>query len=306
MTAAKLVGIGVWSAQMRYGDAGRIAESAAELDELGYSAIWIPDVGGNVLGSVEILLRAAPRIGVATGILNTWMQDPAEVARRRALWGDAWQLRFTLGLGVSHAPLIDQGHPGRYTKPYSKMIEFLDALDSAATPVPINARVLGALGPRMLGLARDRSAGAHPYFVPADHVEGARSILGSNATIAVELAVVLDGNPSSARDTARRHTAIYTTLPNYTDNLRNFGFGDDDFADGGSDRLIDAIVACGDDDAIVRRVEEMRNAGADHVCIQVIRSDDQLPRAEWRRLRVGTRRGVSAGRLVGLGVGSSG
>ena len=280
----KHYGIGVWSPQMRYGDAGRIGESARELDELGYSAIWIPDVGGDVLGSVEILLRAAPRIGVATGILNTWMQDPAEVPRRRSTWSAAWRHRVTLGLGVSHAPLIDHGHPGRYTKPYTKMVGFLDALDSAEVPVPIDARMLGALGPRMLGLARDRSAGAHPYFVPADHVIHARGILGADATIAVELAVVLDSNPSSARATARRHAAIYTTLPNYTNNLRNFGFGDDDFADAGSDRLIDAIVAWGDDGAIVRRVEEMRSAGADHVCIQVIRSDDEMPSADWRRL----------------------
>jgi probable F420-dependent oxidoreductase len=277
-------GIGVWSPQLRYGDAGRIAESARELDELGYRAIWIPDVGGDVMGSVEILLRAAPRIGVATGILNTWMQDPAEVAGRRSMWSPEWQHRVTLGLGVSHAPLVDHGHPGRYTKPYTKMVEFLDALDSAAIPVPIDARVLGALGPRMLGLARDRSAGAHPYFVPADHVVHARGILGTDATIAVELAVVLDSNPSSARATARRHTAIYTTLPNYTNNLRNFGFGDDDFADAGSDRLVDAIVAWGDDSAIVRRVEEMGAAGADHVCIQVIRSDDAMPSADWRHL----------------------
>jgi probable F420-dependent oxidoreductase len=280
----RLGGTGVWSAQLRYGDAGAIAESAAELEELGYRAIWIPDVGGDVLGAVEVLLRAAPGIGVATGILNVWMHEPAEVAGRRASWSDAWQRRFLLGLGVSHAPLIDHGNPGRYRKPYSKMVEYLDGLDGAAPPFPQDARVLAALRPRMLGLARDRAAGAHPYFVPPEHVAHARETLGPEATIAVELAVVLDADPSSARETARRHTATYVNLPNYTNNLRDFGFGDDDFADRGSDRLVDAIVAWGDDDAIVRRVAMMRDAGADHVCIQVIRPDDEMPRAEWRTL----------------------
>ncbi len=269
---------------MRFGDPAVIAESAGELEQLGFTSIWIPDVGGDVLGSVELLLGATPRIGVATGILNIWMQDPAEVARRRASWSDGWQHRFTLGLGASHAPLVDHGRPGRYTKPYSRMVGFLDMLDGAEDPFPVDSRVLGALGRRMLGLARDRAAGAHPYFVPPEHIVRAREILGPDAMIAVELAVVLDSDPSSARETARRHTMIYVSLPNYTNNLRSFGFGDEDFADNGSNRLIDAIVAWGDLDVISRRVAEMRDAGADHVCIQVIRPDDEIPRADWRQL----------------------
>ncbi len=280
----RLSGTGIWSGQLRYGDAAEIGEAAAELDDLGYGALWIPDVGGDVLGSVELLLRATPRAVVATGILNIWMHEPSEVAQRRASWSDAWRARFLLGLGVSHAPLIDHQHPGRYTKPYSKMVEYLDGLDAAEAPFPVEARVLAALRPRMLGLARDRSAGVHPYFVPPEHVARAREILGAGSTIAVELAVVVDRNPSSARETARRHTATYVNLPNYTNNLREFGFGDDDFAERGSDRLVDAIVAWGDLDAIANRVAAMRAAGADHVCVQVIRPDDALPRAEWREL----------------------
>jgi probable F420-dependent oxidoreductase len=280
----RLTGTGIWSPQLRYGDAVLIAEAAAELDELGYNAIWIPDVGGDVLGSVETLLRSTPRVVVATGILNVWMQDPAEVARRRASWNVDWQRRFLLGLGVSHAPLIDHGHPGRYQKPFSKMVEFLDALDAAEVPYPSDARVLAALRPRMLGLARDRAAGVHPYFVPVEHIAGAREVLGPDAMIGVELAVVLDRDPSTARATARRHTATYVRLPNYTNNLRNFGFGDDDFAQDGSDRLVDAIVAWGDLDTIARRVSAMRDAGADHVCLQVIRPDDDVPRNDWREL----------------------
>ncbi len=279
-----LHGTGIWSAHLRYGDPGRAAEAAAELGELGYSAIWIPDVSGDVLAAVENLLGATPEIGVATGILNVWMNEPGDVATRRAGWSEDWQRRFTLGLGVSHAPLIDQREAGLYNKPYSKMVEYLDALDAAPEPFPAEARVLAALKPRMLRLARDRAMGAHPYFVPPEHVAHAREILGADATIAVELAVVRDTDPSSARATARRHTAMYASLPNYTNNLRDFGFGDDDFADAGSDRLVDAIVAWGDDDAIVQRVAGMRDAGADHVCVQVIRPDDAIPRADWREL----------------------
>ncbi len=280
----RLTGTGIWSGHLRYGDAGSIAEAAAELDELGYSAVWIPDVGGDVLSAVETLLGAVPRAAVATGILNVWMHEPAEVAARRASWDDDWKGRFLLGLGVSHAPLIDHENPGRYNKPFSKMVDYLDGLDAAVVPFPADARVLAALRPRMLGLARDRAAGAHPYFVPPEHVARAREILGAGAMIGVELAVVLDRDPASARATARRHTAVYVGLPNYTNNLREFGYGDDDFADQGSDRLVDAIVAWGDLDAIVTRHRAMLDAGADHVCIQVIRPDNDIPRAEWREL----------------------
>ena len=166
----RLTGTGIWSGQLRYGDPGAIADAAAELDDLGYTALWIPDVGGDVLGAIETLLRATERSTVATGILNVWMHEPHEVAARRSSWTDAWKSRFLLGLGVSHAPLIDHGNPGRYTKPFSKMVGYLDGLDAAEVPFPLEARVLAALGPRMLGLARDRASGAHPYFVPPEHV----------------------------------------------------------------------------------------------------------------------------------------
>jgi probable F420-dependent oxidoreductase len=280
----RLSGTGLWSAQLRYGDPGVIAEAAAEVDELGFEAVWIPDVGGDVRSSIEHVLRATPRITVATGILNIWMHEPADVAGWRASWSEEWQRRFLLGLGVSHAVLIDHAEPGRYAKPYSKMVEYLDGLDTAEVPFPADARVLAALRPKMLGLARDRAAGAHPYFVPVEHIAKARETLGRDAMIGAELAVVLDEDPSSARATARRHTATYVGLPNYTNNLRDFGFDDDDFANAGSDRLVDAIVAWGGVDAIAKRVSAMRDAGADHVCVQVIRPDNEIPRAEWREL----------------------
>lgn len=278
----QLTGTGVWSPHLRYGDPTQVAQDAAELDALGYSALWMPDVGGDVLASVEHLLGSTNHAHVATGVLNIWMHEPAEVADRRAGWNDDWKRRFAMGLGVSHAVLIDHNNPGRYAKPYSKMVEYLDGLDQAG--FPRDARLLAALGPRMLGLSRDRAAGAHPYFVPVEHISHAREILGPEPVIAAELAVVLDTNPSSARETARRHTAVYVTLPNYTNNLRRFGFDDADFADQGSDRLVDAVVAWGSVDTIAARVRAMRTAGADHVCIQVIRADDLVPRDDWRGL----------------------
>ena len=280
----KLSGTGIWAHQLRYGEAPVVSDLAAELDELGYAALWIPDVGGDVLAAVDTLLGATKRAVVATGILNIWMHEPSEVAAHRAAWSDDWKARFLLGLGVSHAPLIDHNNPGRYTKPYSRMVEYLDGLDAADAPYPSDARVLAALGPRMLKLAADRTAGAHPYFVPPEHVAVAREALGPNAIIAVEQAVVIDANPTTARQTARKHTAVYTTLPNYTNNLRRFGYGDDDFANAGSDRLVDAIVAWGSLDTIAGRVQAMRDAGASHVCIQVMRPDDDVPLADWREL----------------------
>lgn len=279
-----LSGTGVWAHHLRYGDPAIVAEAAAELDELGYSAIWIPDVGGDVASAIETLLGATSRATIATGILNIWMHEPAGVAARRAGWSDDWKARFLLGLGVSHQPLIDHNNPGRYTKPYSKMVEYLDGLDAAEIPFPSDARVLAALGPRMLKLAADRTAGAHPYFVPPEHVVVAREALGPDAIIGVEQAVVIDADPATARATARKHTAVYTNLPNYTNNLRRFGFEDEDFANAGSDRLVDAIVAWGSLDTIAARVQAMRDAGASHVCIQVVRPDEDVPRADWREL----------------------
>jgi probable F420-dependent oxidoreductase len=280
----QLSGTGIWAHQLRYGDSSVAAELAAELDELGYSALWIPDVGGDVASAIETLLGATSRTTIATGILNIWMHEPAGVAARRAGWSDDWKARFLLGLGVSNQPLIDHNNPGRYTKPYSKMVEYLDGLDAAEVPWPSDARVLAALGPRMLQLAADRTAGAHPYFVPPEHVVVAREVLGPDAIIAVEQAVVIDTDPATARAAARKHTAVYTNLPNYTNNLRRFGYGDDDFANAGSDRLVDAIVAWGSLDTIATRVQAMRDAGATHVCIQAMRADDETPLADWREL----------------------
>ena len=277
-------GTGVWAAQLRYGDAGAIAEMAAELEELGYSALWIPDVGGDVFASVELLMGATRRATIATGILNLWMHTPEETAEHHARLTDAHGDRFLVGVGVSHQVLIDHRDPGRYSKPLSAMRTFLDGLDNAEHPLPRDRRVLAALGPKMLELARDRAAGAHPYNVTPAHTASAREALGPDAFLAPEQAVALTTDATVARAAGRQHAAIYLNLPNYTNNLRRFGFGDDDFIDGGSDRLIDALVAWGDEAAIAARIQEHRDAGADHVCVQVVSEEGDALRNQWRAL----------------------
>jgi probable F420-dependent oxidoreductase len=232
-----------------------------------------------------VVLRGTRTLIVASGILNVWQHDPELVAAERAQLADASDGRFLLGLGISHAPIVDRDEPGRYRRPLATMRAYLESLDAAAPPVPPESRVLAALGPKMLELARERSAGAHPYLVTPEHTHRAREALGPERLLAPEQAVVLETDPDRARTLARGHLAIYLQLPNYTNNLRRLGFGDPDFAGGGSDRLVDALVAWGDEDAIVARVREHRDAGADHVCIQAVAGGgDGLPRDEWRRL----------------------
>jgi probable F420-dependent oxidoreductase len=266
------------------GDAGEIRDAAAELEELGYTAVWIPDVTGDAMSAVEVLLRATTTAIVATGILNVWLNEPADVAARRAAWSPEWQARVLLGLGISHAVFIDRIEAGRWDRPVSRMRQYLDELDAAPVPVPRDARVLAALGPRMLELARDAAGGAHPYIVTPEHTATARSILGPDRILAPEQAVVLETDVDAARAVARGHLAGYLTLPNYTNNLRRLGFGDDDLAGGGSDRLVDAVVAHGDAEAIAARVRAHRDAGADHVCVQVLNADGTIPRREWQEL----------------------
>ena len=279
----RLGGTGIWAFQLRYGDAGEIGEAAAELDELGYSALWIPDVGGDVFSSVEVLMAATKRALVATGIVNLWMHSPEESAEAHARLTKAHGDRFLMGIGVSHQLLIDSQEAGRYRKPLSAMQGFLDGLDAASPPVSRDHRVLAALGPKMLELARTRAAGAHPYNVTPDHTAQARSALGPDALVLPEQAVALTTDPDRGRRLGRQHLEHYLSLPNYTNNLRRLGFGDDDFAGGGSDRLIDALVAWGDVDAIASRVQQHRDAGADHVCIQVV-IEEGFPKEEWREL----------------------
>jgi probable F420-dependent oxidoreductase len=278
--------VGIWSRELRYNpDRGARAAAAAELEELRYSAIFVPDAGGDVLGEAEHLLAATRHVSIATGVLNIWMHDPAEVASRHAGIRARFGQRFLLGLGSSHAPLVEASARGPYALPYSRMEAYLDALDAAAAPVPAGERMLAALGPRMLSLARARAGAAHPYLVPPEHTELARRILGPGPVLAPEQAVVLNADRRRGRERARAFVSNYLALPNYVRNLRRLGFGDDDLHGGGSDRLVDALVARGDEEAIAARVRAHHDAGADHVCVYVFGSgDERLPLDQWRRL----------------------
>ncbi len=279
-----LAGVGIWSSQLRYGDPSESADAAAELDELGFTALWIPDVGGPVFDAVGHLLAATKRTVIATGILNLWMHSPGDVAASydalTAEHGD----RFLLGIGVSHAPLIDAGQPGRYRRPLAATASFLDGLDAAPRPVPAEARVLAALGPKMLALSANRARGAHPYLVTPDHTASARSVLGEGPLLLPEQTVILCDGADEARRIGADWLRAYLALPNYANNLLRSGFSEDDLAQV-SDRLLDAIIAWGDEEAIMRRVAEHRAAGADHVCVQVLTADPtEFPREQWRRI----------------------
>ncbi|WP_326583231.1 LLM class F420-dependent oxidoreductase [Streptomyces sp. NBC_00481] len=271
---------GIWSIGLRAEDParhGELAEAAAEVEELGFGAIWLG--GSTAVRHAVPLVEATERITVATGIQSIWQYEAADTAVGFADLEAAHPGRFLLGLGVSHAKLAEQ-----YRRPYAAMVDYLDALDTAG--VPAGRRVLAALGPKMLGLARDRSAGSHPYLVTPEHTSEAREALGEDSLLAPELKVVLDTDPARARTLARTHLAFYLTLPNYTNTFLRLGFTEDDLADGGSDRLVDAVYAWGDDDRVRTRIDAFHAAGADHVALQVLDDGpaDALPREAWRHL----------------------
>lgn len=291
MSAALLGGpVGIWSRQLRFGDPGESREAAAELEELGYGALWIPggDGGDDFLESVIATLAETRSVVVATGILNVWMHDPAEVAHLHARLDADHPGRFVLGLGVGHAPIIDAKPGYRYQRPLETMREYLDALDASAPEGTAPKRVIAALAPKMIALAAARTAGAHPYLVPVEHTREARAALPSGHVLAPAQAVILEEDPSRARAIARHDLELYWAFPNYVNTWRRLGWGEDELAAGGSDRLIDALYAWGSPDRIAERVAEHRAAGADHVCLRVITDapddSERLPRAEWRAL----------------------
>ncbi len=271
---------------LRYGVAGPAAEAATELESLGYSALWIPDVGGDLFGSLANLLGATSTVTIATGILNVWMHTADDAAAAHARLTAEHGPRYLCGIGISHRPFIDMVNaPGTYTKPVDTMAAYLDGLDAAATPLAVADRMLAALGPKMLELARTRTAGTHPYLVTPELTAMARVGIGPDGLVASEVGVVLETDPAKAREIARLHLQTYLALPNYANNWKRHGFTDDDIADGGSDRLVDALIGWGDEAAIAARVQQHRDAGADHVCVQVLTSDPRaLPVDEWRTL----------------------
>jgi probable F420-dependent oxidoreductase len=270
---ARIGRIGVWAGPIGQLPASDERTALARLEAAGFGALWVAEspVGREALSHAALLLASSERMMIATGIANIWARDALAAINGANTLNEAFDERFVLGLGVSHAPAVSvRGHD--YEKPLSAMRAYLDAIDEDTYGAPRAANrspvVLAALRPKMLELARDRSAGAHPYFVSPAHTAAARATLGPGPLLAPEQAVVLESDPARARTIAREHMAIYLLLPNYLNNLRALGYEETDFSDGGSDRLVDAIVAWGDEEAILERVREHLRAGADHVALQ--------------------------------------
>jgi probable F420-dependent oxidoreductase len=265
-------------------------ETAREIEALGFKALWIPEaLGREAFTHSGLLLAGTSRLIVATGIANVFGRDAMAMAAAQKTLAEAYPGRFLLGMGVSHAPLVAGMRGHAYTKPLTYLRTYLDAMDAApfmgaqaAEPPP---RVLASLHPKSLELARERAWGSHPYFVPPEHTARARTILGPGKLLAPEQMVCFAKDPSTARAIARQHMQTYLGLPNYVNNLFALGYTADDVADGGSDRLVDAIVAWGGIDAVVARVKAHHDAGADHVCLQVLRQNPaELPHEEWREI----------------------
>lgn len=281
MTVPHIGRIGIWSLELRFGDPGEAGEAAAELDELGYGAIWFPGgIGGDVTGDFSRLLSATKRATLATGIINIWKHEPEEIADWWHGLSDDHKARALLGLGISHGPLIGEswGKPIAVTRDY---VERLTALG-----VPADSQCLAALGPKMVALSGELTAGAHPYLVTPEHSQIARQILGAGKLLAPEQGVVLETDPARARELARGAVDHYRGLPNYRTNWHRLGIADEDI-ESMSDSFIDKIFAWGSLERIAERVKQHLSAGADHVCLQVISPQGagmSKQREAWRSL----------------------
>jgi probable F420-dependent oxidoreductase len=253
--------IGVWTSYRQIGEENA-GEAASLVEDLGFGTFWLG--GSPRLPSVRPLLEATDHLVVATGIVNVWSYEPAELAAEYVQLAEDFPDRVLVGIGIGHPEATSQ-----YATPLGAMRAFLDGLDQADTPLPRDRRCLAALGPKMLELCKTRSRGAHTYFVPVAHTRAARAELG-DALLAPELACVVDDDVESARAKARRYAELYLGLRNYTSNLLRHGFDEDDIAHGGSDRLIDALIPHGTAQDIAAVTREHLDAGADHVCLQPV------------------------------------
>jgi probable F420-dependent oxidoreductase len=281
--------VGIWTFALDQFPAARAQDIAAEIESLGYGAIWIPDaVGRDPLVNAFLLMTGTERIKVGTGIANIYARDAMAMNAGWKTVSEAFPGRFLLGLGVSHQVAVENLRGHTYLPPIATMRAYLDAMDGATFLAPEPSvepeRCLAALGPKMLRLAAERTRGAHPYYVPPEHTAFARETMGPDALLAPEQKVVLETDPVTAREIARNHIGNYLTLPNYVNNLMRLGYTADD-VEQCSDRLVDAIVAWGDLDAIRSRVQAHHDAGADHVAVQVLaRGDSDVVVRAWSEL----------------------
>jgi len=284
--------VGLWSGALATLDLAELGEFAAEVEQLGYGTLWSGEVPGGreAFTQMSVVLAATTRLVAATGIANIYLRDASSAAAGASTIAALHPGRFVLGLGVSHAPLIEGMLGKDYGKPLASMRAYLDAMDAVPGRAP-EARagrppvVLAALGPKMLELARERTQGAHPYLVTPEHTRRAREILGPDRLLAVEQGVVLTTDREVGLRRARKHLEIYKGLPNYRNNWLRLGFSEEETQGELSDRLVEALVACGDEKAIAARVAEHHAAGADHVCLQVLGEGlGDLAREDVRRL----------------------
>jgi probable F420-dependent oxidoreductase len=279
---------------------GPAIETAERIEGLGYSALWHPmAMRRDLFVIAATLLAHTKKLILATGIIPTFERVPAVMAAGQRSLDELSGGRFLLGLGVSHPPIVEGMHGLVYGPPLASMRDYLDRMDRgpdfaallggpwdpAATAAPVvqtgPPRVLAALGPKMLALSRDRAQGAHPYFMPADHTRDARAILGPGVWLCPEVKVVLETDPRKARDAARAAGAVNISLENYRKTWRQYGFKDEDFASGGSDRLIDGLVGWGTPAQIERFVRAHLDAGATQVCVQFVNPNGQNAGLHW-------------------------
>lgn len=270
----RLEKLGVWAGTDGL-SAAQTAEFARRVEAWGYGALWISEaVGREAFSSAAWLLANTSELIIASGIANIYARDAFSAAAAQKGLCEQSAGRFLLGLGVSHVPLVEGVRKHAYGKPLTTMRAYLQAMAEApyqsVPPTSKPRTVLAALGPKMLELSAELADGAHPYNVTPEHTRRARALVGADKLLCVEQAAILATNPAQARATARRFLAIYLGLPNYVDNWRRLGFSDADFAGGGSDRLVDALIVWGDEMAIRARIDEHWQAGADHVCVQAI------------------------------------
>lgn len=281
--------VGIWYGMIDALPTPEAQRAAQVVEELGFGALWIAEaVGREPFVAAAVLLSATERLPVATGIANIYARDPMTMAAAQKTLAEAYPGRFLLGIGVSHGHLVAGVRKHDWSKPYSYMVDYLAKMDKALFmargPEADPGRILAALGPKMLELSATRANGSHPYFTTPDHTRIAREVMGADALLAPEQMVVLSTDATEARRIARAGMKIYLGLPNYFNNLKRIGFDESDFADGGSDRLVDAIVAWGTEEQIAARVAEHHAAGADHVCVQVLQDGAAMPEQQWRRL----------------------
>ncbi len=288
--AAAIGDLGVWYFTETMA-AGAAAEFVSEIESLGYGALWIPEtVGRDPMAHIGFLLSQTERITLATGIANIYHRHPGAMAQAQSTLCEQSNNRFLLGLGVSHAPMVEGLRQLDASKPLSTMRTYLEAMAAspymAPPPPETPTTVLAALGPKMLELSRDATDGAHPYWTTPEHTAQARDILGPDKMLCVEQKLVLTTDPEVARKAGRDALAMYSSLPNYRNNWLRLGFTEADIdTDGGSDKLIDALVGWGDEDALAARIQAHRDAGASHVCIQPLATDGNAGAPDWNLLR---------------------